>query len=83
MELPHSLRLAALAFAALVIPPFVHWAQSSLGNNVSPTVITKENLQLVTNGPHRYIRHPLYTAGFLFWFSSKLCGKVTEVEISR
>ena len=74
LELPHGLRLTALAFAALVIPPFVHWAQRSLGNNVSPTVITKEDHQLVTDGPYRYIRHPLYTAGFLFFIAMALAA---------
>lgn len=74
LEVPLGLRLAALAFAGLVIPPFAHWAQRSLGSNVSPTVITKENHQLVTNGPYQYIRHPLYTAGFLFFIAMALAA---------
>ena len=38
-----------------------------MGRNVSPTVITHEDHELVTHGPYRWIRNPLYTAaGLLF-----------------
>jgi protein-S-isoprenylcysteine O-methyltransferase Ste14 len=36
---------------------------SSLGKNVSETVLTKTDHALVTIGPYRWIRHPLYTTG--------------------
>jgi hypothetical protein len=35
----------------------------NLGRNVSETVLTKESHELVTSGPYRWIRHPLYTTG--------------------
>ncbi len=51
---------AGLGLAAI---PMVWWTLSSLGSNVSETVLTKESHRLVTSGPYRWIRHPLYTAG--------------------
>ena len=41
------------------------WTLASLGKNVSPTVLTKDAQSLVTHGPYRWIRHPLYTFGIL------------------
>lgn len=70
--MPAGLRWAGLAVAGLLVPPFVHWAQQSLGQNVTTTVITKEDHQLVTQGPYRYIRHPLYSAGFVFFLAMSL-----------
>ena len=36
-----------------------------LGNNVSPTVVTRKRHTLVTSGPYRWVRHPLYGMGFI------------------
>lgn len=43
----------------------IYWVFSSLGLNVTPTVVTRENSSLVTHGPYRWVRHPLYSVGFL------------------
>lgn len=67
MTIPDALRAGGAAVALLVVPPFIHWAQSSLGTNVTTTVITREKHALVTHGPYRWIRHPLYTAGLVYY----------------
>jgi protein-S-isoprenylcysteine O-methyltransferase len=41
----------------------VAWTLRSLGRNISETVLTKEHHELVTSGPYRWVRHPLYTSG--------------------
>jgi protein-S-isoprenylcysteine O-methyltransferase Ste14 len=44
------------------------WARFHLGRNWSGTVTVKENHALVTTGPYRVVRHPIYTGllvGFL------------------
>jgi protein-S-isoprenylcysteine O-methyltransferase Ste14 len=41
----------------------VHWVLRTLGDNVSETVLTKDGQELVTHGPYRWVRHPLYTTG--------------------
>jgi protein-S-isoprenylcysteine O-methyltransferase Ste14 len=42
---------------------FLVWARQSLGGNWSQTVSAKQAHELVTSGPYRYVRHPMYTGG--------------------
>jgi protein-S-isoprenylcysteine O-methyltransferase Ste14 len=60
VPLPAGLRWlgAAVGLGAL---PLVYWVVSSIGNNISETFLTKEKHVLVTHGPYRWVRHPLYT----------------------
>ncbi|HEU4333792.1 MAG TPA: isoprenylcysteine carboxylmethyltransferase family protein [Candidatus Eisenbacteria bacterium] len=60
--LPDGVRWGAVAVAFGLIPVVV-WILRSLGTNVSETVLTKVGQRLVTHGPYRWVRHPLYTAG--------------------
>lgn len=59
---PPSLRWLGLALGVLTVQA-VHWVLSTLGPNVTETVLTKEHHELVTDGPYRWVRHPLYTTG--------------------
>jgi len=48
----------------------IYWMFNSIGSGISPTSATRNKHQLVTNGPYRWIRHPLYTFGcalFIFF----------------
>ena len=47
----------------LLTLPAAYWVFSSLESNVSETVLTKSTHQLVTKGPYRWVRHPLYSTG--------------------
>jgi len=47
----------------------VRWVLHTLGCNVSETVLTKPHHQLITTGPYRWVRHPLYTAGIVLFCS--------------
>ncbi len=67
-DVPPELRWVGAA-VAIVLIPFVVSAQRALGRNVSPTVITHEDHELVTSGPYRWVRNPLYTAGVLLFTS--------------
>jgi len=42
----------------------VWWTMRSIGTNISPSISAREGASLVTIGPYRWIRHPLYSAGF-------------------
>jgi len=41
----------------------VYWLFSSIGSGITPTSATREEHKLVTSGPYRWVRHPLYTVG--------------------
>jgi protein-S-isoprenylcysteine O-methyltransferase len=51
------------------------WARQHLGRNWSQTVSAKEGHELISSGPYRYIRHPMYTGGLVACFGSAIvCG---------
>ena len=41
------------------------WTFRSLGKNLTDTVVTREQHTLVSHGPYRWIRHPLYSSAAL------------------
>ncbi len=64
IDLPEWLRWVGLGMG--VIGDLLAWGVfSNLGNNVTPTVITRKNAELVTSGPYKYVRHPLYLMGLI------------------
>jgi protein-S-isoprenylcysteine O-methyltransferase Ste14 len=60
---------AGLGVAGL---PLIWWVFSSLGSNISETVLTKREHKLVTEGPYRWVRHPLYGVALLEIFALSL-----------
>ena len=40
---------------------FSIWARQTLGKNWSGTIVVKQDHELVTAGPYRFVRHPIYT----------------------
>lgn len=64
VAVPVALRWAGVVLALASAAGTV-WIFRSLGNNVTRTVLAREGATLVTTGPYRYIRHPLYTNGAL------------------
>lgn len=62
LELPEWARWLGIALGVATIPA-IHWTLGNLGRNVSETVLTKRDHALVTSGPYRWVRHPLYTTG--------------------
>ena len=49
--------------------PVLYWVVSTLGRNISETVLTKEDHSLVTQGPYRWVRHPLYSVATILFVS--------------
>ena len=43
-----------------------YWVHRFLGDNFSPYLHIREEHQLVTTGPYRFARHPMYTSLYLF-----------------
>jgi protein-S-isoprenylcysteine O-methyltransferase Ste14 len=51
----------AITLAGLII---AIWARLTLGSNWSAAITYREDHQLITRGPYRYVRHPIYTGLF-------------------
>lgn len=64
-------------WSAMPLPPALRWVGApiggagivlflgvfrALGRNLTDTVVVRKSHTLVTDGPYRYVRHPLYTA---------------------
>jgi protein-S-isoprenylcysteine O-methyltransferase Ste14 len=71
VRLPTWARLLGAA-PGMLADGLAYWVFSSLGKNVTPTVITRDRHELVTTGPYRWVRHPLYSIGFLSYISFAL-----------
>ncbi len=41
------------------------WTMHTLGKNLTDTVVTRKEHELVTGGPYRFVRHPFYCAFIL------------------
>ncbi len=50
----------------------MYWTLSSLGKNLTDTVVTRANAVLVTHGPYRWVRHPFYVTAALLMASVTL-----------
>ena len=50
------------------------WARVYLGENWGMPSTTKEDTELVTSGPYKYIRHPIYSGVILAMLGSAFAG---------
>jgi protein-S-isoprenylcysteine O-methyltransferase Ste14 len=71
VELPIWLRWTGAAVMAACLP-LIYWIFSSLGKNVTPTTAIRKAHTLVKHGPYRWVRHPLYSVGLLFFLGFSL-----------
>ena len=68
LPLPIWLRWLGVCVIVLALP-LLYWLFRSIGNNITDTVATRKGHQLVTHGPYRWVRHPLYSVGTVLFFS--------------
>lgn len=47
----------------LLCAGLIYWLFSSIRSGITPTSATRTDHKLVTSGPYRWVRHPLYTVG--------------------
>ena len=52
------------AVLALAVLPLILWVQWALGSNFSTRLHVRDEHTLVTKGPYRWVRHPMYTIFF-------------------
>jgi protein-S-isoprenylcysteine O-methyltransferase Ste14 len=60
--LPESIRWLGVVLGVLCTCG-IYWLFSSIGTSITPTSATRKEHKLVTSGPYRWVRHPLYTVG--------------------
>lgn len=69
---PHPIAFLAGAAALALNVWLFHRSHADLGENWSKTLEIRENHRLITTGVYRTIRHPMYTAIFLFVIAQAL-----------
>lgn len=58
--LPDGLRWLGVGTGVLCVAG-IYWLFSSIGSGITATSATRRQHSLVTHGPYRWVRHPLYT----------------------
>ncbi len=64
-QMAGPLRLAGAPLGFVAIGLFI-WMFRHLGLNVTATAQPRPDAQLVTTGPYRFVRHPMYTTGVVW-----------------
>ncbi len=65
LNLPFEIRIFGIFFA-LVFIPYTYWIGRTLAQNFSPTLQIQDEQQLITTGPYRRVRHPIYSSAIFF-----------------
>lgn len=65
MNLPDWIRIIGIViiFSGLI---FFWWIHKTLGENWSPVLEIRKGHKLITKGPYKYVRHPMYTLFYVF-----------------
>jgi protein-S-isoprenylcysteine O-methyltransferase Ste14 len=71
LELPRLLRWSGAGLGTVSLT-LALWIFRTIGKNITSTVQTRDEHELVTGGPYRWVRHPLYTVGTSFFVSLSL-----------
>lgn len=71
LQLDNSVRIVGI-IAGIASDLLVVWILVSLGKNISAALKIRDGQRLVTEGPYRYVRHPLYSAGIPLFISISL-----------
>jgi protein-S-isoprenylcysteine O-methyltransferase Ste14 len=80
IDLPEWARWLGIAMG--VASDFLaYWIFTNLGNNVTPTVVTRQTHALVTTGPYRWVRHPLYSMGAMAFFGFALVAENWSIAL--
>lgn len=92
LDLPDPVRLTGAGLGVVALGLF-WWVFCHLGTNVTPTAQTRANHVLVTSGPYRWVRHPMYASGVVLfaayalltanWFVALMCGLTFTVLLLR
>jgi protein-S-isoprenylcysteine O-methyltransferase Ste14 len=56
----------------VLCPALMYWTLSSLGKNLTDTVVVRSNATLTTHGPYRWVRHPFYVTAAIVMAAATL-----------
>jgi len=76
--MPTELRWVALAASVLALLG-IAWVHATLGRHFSDRLNLQDEHKLVTDGPYRWVRHPMYSFLFLFFIESALLSANTLI----
>ena len=71
VPLPAALRWVGVAVGVPTVALGI-WTFRSLGRNITDTVVTRRDHELITGGPYRYVRHPFYVTTALAFVANAL-----------
>ncbi len=71
LPLPAWARWSGVALSALTAVALL-WTLTSLGRNLTDTVVTRQAHTLITRGPYQWVRHPFYDCMAAFMISTAL-----------
>jgi protein-S-isoprenylcysteine O-methyltransferase Ste14 len=74
IDLPPAVRALGVLTAAVSLILLV-WVHRVLGRNFHTSIVIKRDHRLVTEGPYRLIRHPMYVTYLVFFISMFLISK--------
>ena len=80
VPLPNWLRWIGV-IGGFIAVGLLTWMFASLGGNITDTVVTRQEHTLVTHGPYRWIRHPLYTFGIFFFLCLSLISTLWIIPL--
>jgi protein-S-isoprenylcysteine O-methyltransferase Ste14 len=66
-----AVRIIGAAITVLGLA-FAIWGRRHLGGNWSARATIQIGHELVTSGPYRFVRHPIYTGIWIMWFGAGL-----------
>ena len=73
IPLPAWARLAGLIIGYANLP-LLWWIEATLGKNFNTVLHLRDGHTLVTHGPYRWVRHPMYTSLYLFTIAVQLAS---------
>jgi protein-S-isoprenylcysteine O-methyltransferase Ste14 len=73
---PHSWRWYTIVTLIIISILLKIWAYQALGNSWSDKLRVDTEIKLVTTGPYKYLRHPIYTSYVIFFILVVLSGNI-------
>jgi protein-S-isoprenylcysteine O-methyltransferase Ste14 len=73
---PHSWRWYTIVTLIIISILLKIWAYQALGNSWSDKLRVDTEIKLVTTGPYKYLRRPIYTSYVIFFILVVLSGNI-------